>query len=156
MYTFLLMLLLHARVWDVSYDAGRLSAYYPGDGFNRGELSCNDAKFTRSQVHIARRDWRQHGCGRSVLVWSTATGRFALAAVRDSGPWGAYRGRLCRAVADGRWRAFPGLRRPPKGWKWHASVDLSWGLWIRLGRPSGLSQVHMLFLPREPRRTPRI
>jgi len=143
----ILLILLHISVSDLQHDSGRLSVYAPGDGWNRGKLSCRDAPFTESQVHIARRDWWRHGCGRKVLVIA-AGGRVALAEVRDSGPWGAYRGPLRGAQPEGRWKVFAGAQRLPEGWKWRAAADLSVGLWRKLGKPRGLSRVDLVFLPR--------
>jgi hypothetical protein len=130
------------------YVQGPLSVYWPHDGFNRGFLACGDAPFTKDQVHVAVRNWRSLGCGRKVLVCAKSTGRCVLTSVRDSGPWGAYRGPLRRAVPEGRWKVMAGASRLPVGWKWRAVVDLSVGLWVQLGKPPGLSTVHMMFLPR--------
>lgn len=124
----------------------RLSVYRPGDGFNRGELACG-GWFTRTQVHVALRDWRRLGCGRRVLVCAEDTRRCHPATVRDAGPWGIYRGPIRNAVRDGRWRVWT-KRVPPRGWGWRAGVDLSWALWLRLGRPRGLTWVQIYVLPR--------
>ena len=131
---------------------GPLSVYWPGDGFNAGRLACGDKVFTRSQVHVAVRNWRALGCGRLVLVRSTVTGKAVLAPVMDSGPWGAYRGKLRHAVRDGRWKVFAGATKLPQGWKWRAAVDLSYGLWQALGKPPGLSHVDLVVLPQPGRR----
>jgi len=137
-----------------SCDSGRMSVYAPGDGNNRGVLSCGGA-FSRHQVHIAYRGWRRVGCGRVVVVCSSSTGACAMATVRDAGPYGLFRGRLRESHRPGRWRLAPRAARrtgrAPRGWQWRGKVDLSLALWVRLGRPRFLSQVQLLFLPRRPR-----
>jgi hypothetical protein len=132
------------------YDAGPLSMYYPGDGWNAGELACG-GRFTQDQVHIAYRKWRKVGCGRRVLVCARDTSRCVMATVQDAGPFGIYTGPLKNAYREGRWKVFTGPGRPPKGWRYRAVVDLSVGLWRKLGRPRGLSHVSLLFLPRRER-----
>lgn len=126
-------------------ETGALSVYSPGDGMNAGELACGGT-FTAEQVHIAHRRWRALGCGRMVLVCARQTSRCALAQVMDAGPFGIIRGPLRRVREEGRWKVHLGSR-PPRGWRWRAAVDLSWALWEKLGRPAGLSQVTMIFLP---------
>lgn len=127
--------------------SGRLSVYRPGDGWNRGELACGGI-YRETQLHIAHRNWRRLGCGRRVMVCAEDTGRCVLTRVMDAGPWGIYRGPLRNAVPDGRWKIWTRSLRPPKGWRFRAVTDLSWALWKRLGRPRGLSRVHLTFLPR--------
>ena len=129
-------------------DGGRLSVYWPGDGFNAGRLACGGA-FTIEQDHIAYRGWRKVGCNRPVLVCAVETGGCALSRVRDAGPFGIYSGRMRGARAERRWRVFTGPGRPPAGWRYRAVVDLSRRLWLRLGKPRGLSQVRLIFLPRD-------
>ena len=116
----LLLLLLASQP-----ELGRLSTYRPGPGLT--ELACG-GRYTRSQVHVAHRRWRELGCGRLVLVCAEQTGRCAVAPVMDSGPWGIRRGK--------QWRLWV-RPRPPRGWRWSAIADLSWGLWRQLGRPRG-------------------
>ena len=116
----LLLLLLASQP-----ELGRLSTYRPGPGLE--ELACG-GRYTRAQVHVAHRRWRELGCGRLVLVCASQTGHCALAPVMDAGPWGIRKGK--------RWRLWV-RPRPPKGWRWSAIADLSWGLWRKLGRPRG-------------------
>jgi len=130
----------------VRVDIGRLSVYRPGDGWNLGELACG-GRYTSTQVHLAHREWRRLGCGRSVYVCAHLTGRCVLTRVMDAGPWGIYRGPIRNAVPDGRWRIWANPR-PPKGWRFRALADLSWALWKQLGRPRGLSEVTLYILPR--------
>lgn len=132
------------------HDSGPLSMYYPKDGWNSGELACG-GRFNEHQVHIAYRRWRVVGCGRRVLVCARDTVRCELATVQDAGPFGIYTGPLKNAYREGRWKVFTGPGRPPKGWRYRAAVDLSVGLWRKLGRPRGLSHVTLTFLPRMPR-----
>jgi len=124
---------------------GRLSYYRAGDGFNAGILACGK-KFTDRQVHIAHRQWRQLGCGRLVLVYVSQTMQWAIVPVQDAGPFGVYHGRLARAVSEGRWKVHIGTRAP-RGWQWRALVDLSYGLWVELGKPDPLSGVCVTPLP---------
>jgi len=126
---------------------GRLSVYWPGDGFNSGELACG-GRFEAGDDHVARRNWRRLGCGRRLLVCAAATRRCALTEVRDAGPFGIYRGPLRNAVREGRWRVWTRSLRPPRGWRFRASVDLSRALWRRLGSPPALSPVLVYALPR--------
>lgn len=135
---------------DLLFDSGPLSMYYPRDGWNHGELACG-GRFTEDQVHIAYRRWRKVGCGRRVVVCARATQRCVLATVQDAGPFGIYTGPLKNAYREGRWKVFTGPGRPPKGWRYRAAVDLSIGLWRKLGRPGGLSHVTLTFLPRRGR-----
>ena len=131
-----------------SCDSGRLSVYAPGDGHNRGLLACG-GEFTKRQEHVAYRRWWKVGCGREVLVCAEATGRCALTTVRDGGPYGVYQGRL-----RNRRTATPAERRagaPREGWQWRGAADLSYKLWIRLGRPPFLSGVQLFFFKRTPR-----
>jgi hypothetical protein len=116
----LLLLLLASQP-----ELGRLSTYRPGPGLE--ELACG-GRYTRSQVHVAHRRWRELGCGRLVLVCAEQTGRCAVAPVMDSGPWGIRKGKAWRL------RVGTGL---PKGWRWSSLIDLSWALWRQLGRPHG-------------------
>ena len=127
-------------------EVGRLSVYWPGDGFNAGELACG-GRFRAEQEHVARRDWRRLGCGRPLVVCALATRRCVLSEVRDAGPFGVYRGPLRNAVREGRWRVWTRSLRPPPGWRYRAVVDLSRGTWQRLGRPGGLSPVLLYFPP---------
>jgi len=131
-------------------ETGRLSVYRPGDGSCGTELACGGT-FTRTQRHIAHRRWWKHGCGRVVLIHAVQTGRWAAATVQDGGPYGAYRGRLRQCVKEGRYRvASRRERRRGKlraGWKWRGLTDLSWAVWLDLGRPDFLSEVRLYFFP---------
>ena len=130
-------------------DEGRLSVYHPGDGWNRGTLACG-GRFTWQQEHIAYRGWWRVGCGRKVVVCTDATRRCALSAVQDAGPFGIYRGALRHCRAQGRWKVWTKRQAPPAGWRFRGVADLSWALWIRLGRPSFLSKVRLYFVPTGP------
>lgn len=138
--SFLSMLAVHV-------DTGRLSVYAPGDGWNKGDLACG-GRLTKEQEHIAYRGWKRVGCGRWVYVCTQATARCALAQVQDAGPFGIITGPLKGAYPE-RWRVFTGPGRPPPGWRYRAAVDLSWGLWKKLGRPRGLSPVRVMIMPRD-------
>lgn len=131
-------------------DTGRLSVYRPGDGSCGNELACG-GPFTRRQRHVAYRKWWKVGCGRLVLVHAIQTNTWAAATVRDGGPYGVYRGALHRCVKEGRYRVASRAERRSgrltKGWKWRGSADLSWGLWLALGRPAFLSEVRMYIMP---------
>lgn len=132
-------------LFSSSVDSGGLSVYWPGDGWNGGELCCG-GKFTKEQDHIAYRGWPRIGCGGKVVVCSVVTQRCTLTHVRDAGPFGIYRGPLTNAYAEGRWRVFTGPGRPPKGWRYRAVADLTRPVWRALGRPPGLSPVRLYFL----------
>lgn len=103
---------------------GGLSMYHPGDGHNAGNLSCG-GRFTWTDHHIAIRQWRGK-CGARAQV--CVGNRCVWTVVRDSGPWGA--------VCGNRWqmqiRLQPGCRR-------RGVVDLSWAVWVDLGRPAFLT-----------------
>lgn len=143
---------------------GALSVYHPGDGHNAGTLACG-GRFTWQQEHIAIRQWRRVGCGakarvcvdvqrnadgnddrRVDMVRGVRSGEHSTGAtlaratrtciwteVRDSGPWGAKH-------PDGRWEVQIKLQ---PGWYRRAVVDLSWALWVRLGKPRFRSPVHI-------------
>lgn len=138
---------LLAVVLATSTDSGPLSVYRPGDGHNRGILACG-GKFTEAQVHIAYRRWRQVGCRTWVLVHSRQTGRSVLARVMDAGPFGIVNGK-------GAWRVWTKSYKAPAGWRFRGKVDLSWGLWKRLGKPKFLSRAEMYFLTVEAARRVR-
>lgn len=140
----ILLLLSLLGADSTQHVSGRLSVYAPGDGYNAGDLACG-GRLTEEQVHVAVRDWRRRRCGSPVLVCAEATNTCVLATVQDAGPFGIYRGRLRRAVEDGRWKVWT-KGRPPKGWKYRAVTDLSIGLWRALGKPRFLSRVHLLYL----------
>jgi hypothetical protein len=131
-------------------ETGRLSTYHPNDGSCGQEVACGGA-FTWQDRHIAYRRWYKVGCGRVVLVHAVQTDLWVVATVQDGGPYGVYRGRLRRCVEEGRYRiASRGERRrgrPRRGWKWRGLTDLSYALWVDLGRPSFLSEVRLYFLP---------
>ncbi len=127
---------------------GRISVYHPNDGFNRGILSCSGVipiYFKWNQNHIAYRSWRKVGCGRRILVCTSETNKCAVSKVRDAGPYGVYRGKLRRAVAEGRWKVWVSTRAP-KGWKFRAAADLSYALWSRLGKPRSLGPLKVYFI----------
>lgn len=120
-------------------DAGALSVYRAGDGYNAGELACGGA-YTDAQEHVAIRDWRMRGCGRVVLVCTLINLRCAATTVRDAGPWGVIRGSSWRKSVS---------KYPPPGWRWRAATDLSYGLWKKLGRPRPLTGVVLIYLDAE-------
>lgn len=145
------------------YEAGPLSFYKPGDGYNHGELSCG-GRLTNQTRHIAHRRWKQLGCNRRVLLYATVTGKWAVSHVRDAGPFGIikkeqerqkwkskYNQRCCTQhqslKGPGHWRMWTKSYQAPKGWKWRGVTDLSVALWKDLGRPPFLSQIHIWFLP---------
>lgn len=130
----LLVLLLHTT----SFDAGGLSYYAPGDGYNHGILACG-GEFTWEQDHLAYRAWHKMGCDRPVLVCAEDTLSCSISRVRDAGPFGIKKGN--------RWKVHVG-QRAPKGWHFRAVTDLSHALWRRLGKPRPLSRVYMMFFPR--------
>jgi len=139
-----------------STEIGRLSFYHPKDGSCGEEVACG-GPFGWSDRHIAYRRWHQVGCGRLVLVYAVETDRWATAIVADGGPYGVYRGKLRRCVKEGRYRvASREERRSGKlrqGWKWRGLTDLSYAVWVELGRPAFLGEVRLYFLPfRIPRR----
>ena len=147
------LLLLTGIAWStVSMECAALSVYRPGDGWNAGELACG-GKFTMKQRHVAVRRWRKYGCRSKVLLLHP---EFLVATVRimDAGPFGIYKPPLHRAVQEGRWRVWT-KRNPPTGWKWRGAVDLSYQLWLDLGRPRPLSRVCVVYpaLPRRKLRT---
>ena len=113
-----------------AYDYGRLSVYKPNDGFNHGKLACGGT-FRAHQNHIAYRKWHTVGCGTRVIVCATDTSRCVVSYVQDAGPYGIYKPPLRHAVREGRWRVWT-RSKPPKGWRWRAVVDLSYGLWKQL------------------------
>ena len=138
---------------SIKVEEGRLSWYKPNDGFNSGELSCG-GRFTNKQMHIAHRRWKSRGCGRKVLVCTDNTDKCVLTKVWDAGPYGIYKGKLRNAVKEGRWKNWPKPRSnptPPKNWKWRAHVDLSYALWLKLGKPNALSRVRLYFMPKKPK-----
>lgn len=128
-------------------DSGRLSVYRPNDGFNHGKLSCGGT-LTYKSNHIAYRKWRKVGCGRPVLVCAAHTDRCVWSKVMDAGPFGIYKGSLRNCVRDGRWRVWTKSWTAPKGWKFRGVADLSWGLWVKLGRPKFLTKVTLYFPPK--------
>jgi hypothetical protein len=85
------------------------------------------------------------GCGRLVTVCSLETLRCVKSKVMDAGPFGIYRGKLKNCKPEGRWRRWTRSTRAPKGWKFRAVADLSWGLWKQLGKPRFLSYVYLFF-----------
>lgn len=107
--------------------AGALSIYHPNDGHNKGELACG-GRFTWKQDHIAIRQW--YGRCNAPAQVCVVGGKCVWTKVRDSGPWGATKGK--------KWEVQIKLK---KGWRRRAIVDLSWALWKRLGKPRFLSKV---------------
>ena len=138
------MLVAVLGVASIEHEEGRFSHYAPGDGHNAGELACG-GKFTREQVHIAYRGWHKRGCGSHVIVYSEDTQVAVLTTIQDAGPFGAYRGPIRRAKAEGRWKVITGAL--PAGWKWRGLLDASYGLWVKLRRPRFLSRVHLVHVP---------
>jgi len=127
--------------------AGPLSIYAPNDGHNSGQLACGGT-FARGQRHIAHRRWRKLGCGRPVLVVSKSTGRYAMATVRDAGPFGVVEVLPKSVKRKPRWKVWTRSLKAPPGWRWRGEVDLSYDLWLDLGKPRFLSHVTLYFLPR--------
>ena len=142
------------------YDEGRLSMYEPQDGHHSEKLCCG-GMMDWTSVHIAYRRWWKVGCGRKVWVCADATGRCALATVRDAGPFGVYTGTFessKKMLREGRLRVASRAERkrgrPRPGWKWRGQTDLSWALWRKLGKPKFLSRVRLYFLPKRRPRCP--
>lgn len=125
-------------------ETGRLSMYHPGDGHCGKQTACGNS-FTMKSHHIAHRRWYRLGCGREVIVCADDTEKCVATTVQDGGPYGIYFGKMRHAVKEGRWKVWT-KARPPKGWKWRAIVDLSWALWVDLGKPRALSRVQLYFL----------
>lgn len=155
-----LVLLVSTAVKPLDGEVARVSVYQPPDGKEvGGERACG-GRLTWDQEHVAVRAWRRRGCGRGVLVWSQETGKAVFTRVMDAGPWGiipdsgvdvAGRKRVDGKWSKPIWRCYTRSLRPPPGWKWRGGVDLSYRLWVRLGRPRFLSRVVLLYLPREQR-----
>jgi hypothetical protein len=126
---------------------GRLSYYWPGDGFTGKVLACDTPRRRRfyrpGSFHVAVRDWWRVGCGTVVRVCSEATGKCVRAPVLDSGPWGAYWGKLKNARKEGRWIIWTAAL--PAGWKRRGHVDVSRAVWEALGRPAFLSPVRIYY-----------
>ena len=118
--------------------AGPSSAYAPNDGHNSGNLACG-GKFTAKQEHVALRRWRTYGCGSRVFLFSPSTMRWHYGTVMDGGPYGIVN-------KKGAWRVWT-RPRPPKGWSWRGAVDMSIGMWKKMGRPRFLSRVYLLVMP---------
>ena len=125
---------------------GRLSMYYPGDGYTGRVMACDTPKkrriYREGSVHIALRKWWKIGCGKKVVVCSEITRKCATAPVLDAGPFGIYRGELRGAKREGRWKVWT-KSKPPEGWQWRAVADLSRALWKKLGKPPGLSMIRI-------------
>ena len=115
---------------------GMSSAYHPGDGHSGPELACG-GRFTWASHHVAIRQWRGlcgapvRVCVRRRCVWTT---------VQDSGPWGAVRGK--------RWEVQ--IRLKP-GWRRRGVVDLSYAVWLELGKPRFLSPIRVEVYRARPR-----
>jgi len=127
-------------------ETGRTSYYAPGDGHNAGKICCGGIQYTTTQIHIAYRRWWKYGCGRAVLIWVPQTRSIALTRIMDAGPFGIYTGNLRGAVKDGRWKVWT-KTYPPDGWRWRAGLDMSVGLWKKMGRPRALTKYRMWILP---------
>lgn len=126
-------------------ESGPLSVYAPGDGMNRGQLACGGI-FTHQDEHIAIRRPHRVGCGSKAIV--CANGRCVKTKVKDAGPFGIIR-------IDGK----PGWKtctrsNPPRGWRWRGTVDVSIGLWKKMGRPKFLTDATVVILPRRVERAP--
>ena len=146
-----LILPLTLGAMSLQIQIGPSSTYSPGDGHNVGVLACGrNVRYTRTQEHIAHRRWRKLGCGRPVLVWTPSTGRATLTKVMDGGPYGIVN-------KKGDWGVWTRSKPPPDGWRYRGLVDLSWALWLRLGRPRFLSKAVLLFVswPKPSRRDGR-
>lgn len=135
-----------APLLAVSSETGPLSVYRVGDGHNSGKLACG-GEFRPGQRHIAHRRWKQLGCGRQVLLVSHSTGRMAFGTVRDAGPFGVVEVLPKGVKRKPHWRVWTKSLRAPAGWRWRGAVDISYDLWVDLGRPQFLSRVTMHFLP---------
>lgn len=120
---------------------GPSSVYWPNGGGSGTQLACG-GDYVQGSRHIALRRARLGLCDRQAIICSWSTLRCTVAPVRDSGPWGAIRG---RGPKDG-YQVHVGLR-PPVGWRWRGAVDLSRATWKALGRPGFLSGVLVLVLP---------
>lgn len=126
----------------LTVECAALSVYRPGDGYNSGKLACG-GRFTYRQRHVAVRRWYKYGCGAEVLLLHSEF-LWHFAKIRDAGPFGIYKPPLRGAVQAGRWRVWV-KSRPPRGWKWRGAADLSWGLWLKLGRPAPLSRLCVVY-----------
>lgn len=118
-------------------EAGPLSYYAPGDGQNQGTLACG-GKFTNQQHHIAYRRVHKVGCYSKVIAVSPSTSRAVLTQVADAGPFGII-------DSEGRRKVHVGTKAP-KGWKFRAVADLSYALWVDLGKPDLLAPIWLIFL----------
>jgi len=107
---------------------GGSSTYAPGDGHNHGTLACG-GKLTDNSHHVAIRQWRGR-CGAKVRVCTPK--RCVWSTVRDSGPWGAVKGKM--------WEVQIKLK---PGWRRRGVVDLSPALWRDLGKPRFLSPIRV-------------
>jgi hypothetical protein len=123
----------------IHIESGPLSVYAPRDGMNRGVLACGGS-FTYKQEHIAIRRYRRVGCGSKAIV--CVKGRCVKTRVRDAGPFG-----IVRKDTRPGWKTCT-KAAPPEGWRWRGAVDLSIGLWKRLGRPRFLTEATVIVLPR--------
>jgi hypothetical protein len=119
-------------------EVGPLSHYEPNDGFNNGELACG-GQYTTSQRHIAHRRVYKFGCGQPVLVCSLQHFTCSTTQIQDAGPYGAD----CptRRIV---WTDY----KLPKGCAWRAIADLSYQLWVDLGRPEFRSSGILFYLSR--------
>jgi hypothetical protein len=118
---------------------GALSVYSPGDGHNAGALACG-GRLTWASHHVALREWRGR-CGQRARVCAYATRRCVWTTVQDSGPWGEACGAPGRP--GGIWRGQTRTLRASAGCRRRAVVDLTWALWVALGRPPFLSRVEV-------------
>jgi hypothetical protein len=128
---------------------GRLSVYKPNDGWNSGYMACGGKLYRKESRHIAVRRWSRR-CNAPVIIYATATRRWAIATVQDAGPFGIYKPPLFplkRLKPEGRWKVWT-KGSPPPGWQWRGVADLSLQTWIDLGKPRFLSKIHLWFLKR--------
>lgn len=130
---------------------GGLSVYWPGDSCRTGTvMSCDrprkPVRYREGSIHVAIRTWWRIGCGTKVVVCSDFSSLCEVAPVLDGGPWGIIRGRLRKAVAEGRHRVWV-KQRPPRGWRFRAVADLSRELWRRLGSPPIFSRISIYYIP---------
>lgn len=123
---------------------GALSTYSVGDGYSGLELACG-GRFKRSSHHVAIREWKGR-CGLKARVCVLVRdplihARCRWTTVRDSGPWGA-------VDTQGNWHCWP--KPLPKGWRRRAVVDLTYALWVDLGKPRFLSPIRIEVFRRKP------
>ena len=111
--TLKVLLLAVFGVQPITADEGLATRFGdPGDKLMGGRMSCTHRKMTADQMVCAHRTLP---CGTPVVVENLRTGKFAVCAVLDRGPFGAI-------VPSGRWRI---KRDPSEPGIWRGLVDLS-------------------------------